>query len=136
MPSRQAFFGALVAAAGVIALAGPAAAVTATSVSCTYETELSTWPGNFMGSVMVTNTGTEAVDDWRIEFDLPGHAHITHGWYAIFITLTGHIRVMPEKWNSHLTPGMSVDPSFVGIQSGVVTVSNVTLNGVSCTAKA
>jgi hypothetical protein len=43
---------------------------------------------DFQGEIALTNTGAEALADWRVEFEVRYHAHITNGWYVVFILVT------------------------------------------------
>ncbi|AVT31786.1 hypothetical protein C6361_22560 [Plantactinospora sp. BC1] len=138
------FVGTLLAATGTVALAfaGPAAAAPRASadlaaIACRSEYQLSNvWQGGFTGSVKVTNTGTQPIEDWRLSFDLaPTTARITQAWNGLLISFYAPVRINAPRWAEDLAPGQAHEigfsGEFVGEQSAVW-ISNVKLNDTPC----
>jgi len=94
----------------------------------------SSWPGGFVADVTVTNTGTSAVDGWKLTFPFAGDQQVTNSWNATFtqagigVTLTG------LNWNKTIQPGASVTAGLLGRwTTSNASPSSAALNGGSCT---
>ncbi|MFD7660843.1 cellulose binding domain-containing protein [Actinosynnema sp. NPDC059797] len=141
MQPRRALSGVLPAVAGVLALttgahAAPTTEPTPASLSCQYTYTAFDFASGFSATLTVTNTGTEPADGWWIEFDLSPGALIQATSGGRFLTRSGHIHVTAPDWLPSIAPGRRAnivisgsDPSPAG-----VTVANVTLKDVPCTA--
>lgn len=144
MRPGKTLLGALLAAAGVVVLAGPAAAasdpsLTPAAVGCRYEAKIpGVWSTGFVGTITVTNTGSVTIEDWRLEFNAaPFGAFVTQVWDGALISFHDPVRIDAPSWGKDLLVGKSHEVGFLGefvANSGPVTISNVKLNGVACTS--
>ncbi|GJF14797.1 chitinase [Mycolicibacterium cyprinidarum] len=71
----------------------------------------SDWGSGFNGDVTVTNTGTQALSDWQVEFDFGGD--ISSIWNASIVSKTGNRYVVEGvSWNSDVPVGSSTSFGF------------------------
>jgi beta-glucosidase len=102
--------------------------------SCRVSYSTSDWSTGFTGSVSVTNTGTTAVNPWRLEWSFTVGQKITQGWSAKVTQSGAVVTAAGEAWNPSLAPGATATFGFNGSHTG----SNprpaaFTLNGNVCT---
>lgn len=127
MTRRLRFAVAAALAASVLVLpAGPASAAAGTAVA--EFTPVTQWPGGYVGQMTVRNNTTEAIDGWRVEFDLAAQVTGTYG--GVFGRSGDHWTVTDATWNGRLAPGASA--TFGWVAAGHITPSNCTLNGAPC----
>jgi len=80
----------------------------------------SQWTGFFNGTITVTNTGTEPVEDWALTFDFPHE--ITNIWNAAIIEhQPGVYTVKNLVWNQDIPVGGSINFGFTAAASGEIT---------------
>jgi len=80
----------------------------------------SQWTGFFNGTITVTNTGTQPVEDWALTFDFPHE--ITNIWNAAIIEhQTGVYTVKNLVWNQDIPVGGSINFGFTAAASGEIT---------------
>nr|MCH9640539.1 cellulose binding domain-containing protein [Actinomycetes bacterium] len=87
----------------------------------------SDWGSGFNGDVTVTNTGTQALPDWQVEFDFDGD--ISSIWNAAIVSKTGNrYLVQGANWNSDVAAGSS---TAFGFTATAGTPSNFALAGTA-----
>ena len=104
------------------------------SVSCaaTYSI-VNQWPGGFQGSVVVTNTGSAAINGWTIAWAFPNGQTMTQMWNATYTQSGVNISAVNMSWNATLSAGGSVNPGFLANWSGTNGApASITLNGTTC----
>ncbi len=72
------------------------------------------WGEGFQADVALTNTGTEPVDNWTLEFDLP--REIASLWNAAILSHEGEtykIGAGSFEWNKNIPPGGTVKFGFL-----------------------
>lgn len=80
----------------------------------------SQWVGFINGTMTVTNTGTQPVEDWAITFDFPHE--ITNIWNAGIIEhQQGVYTVKNLEWNQDILVGGSISFGFTAAVSGNIT---------------
>ena len=80
----------------------------------------SQWTGFFNGTITVTNTGTEPVEDWALTFDFPHE--IANIWNAAIIEhQPGVYTVKNLVWNQDIPVGGSINFGFTAATSGEIT---------------
>gem|GEM_PF-1747329 len=80
----------------------------------------SQWTGFFNGTITVTNTGTQPVEDWALTFDFPHE--ITNIWNAAIIEhQPGVYTVKNLVWNQDIPVGGSISFGFTAAASGEIT---------------
>ncbi|MET9440430.1 cellulose binding domain-containing protein [Streptomyces sp. NPDC006610] len=102
-----------------------------TACKVTYGT--SVWSGGFTANVTVANTGTTAVDNWKLTFTLPSGQRITSAWNATVSPSSGAVTATPVAHNARIAAGASQSFGFQGTYSGsFAQPSGFSLNGTPC----
>jgi cellulase/cellobiase CelA1 len=125
--------------AGNRSAASPAVAVTTapggtTTGSCRVAWTSNDWSTGFTGTVRVTNTGTQAVNPWSLQWAFTAGQTVTQAWSARVTQSGTAVTATGESWSTSIAPGASLSFGFNGTHSG----SNprpaaFTLNGSACT---
>ena len=92
------------------------------------------WPGGFQVSLLITNTGTTAINGWTVEWTFPGNQQITQLWGGNVSAQGETVTVTSLSWDASIPVGGTM--SSVGF-TGTVTGANTAptafiLNGVVC----
>ncbi|MDK1473915.1 cellulose binding domain-containing protein [Streptomyces sp. 549] len=91
------------------------------------------WQGGFTASVTVKNTGSSAVDNWKLGFTLPSGQRVTNAWNATLSASSGATTADPVSHNARIPAGGSQTFGFQATYSGTfVTPAGFTLNGTAC----
>ncbi|EFE65133.1 GH12 family glycosyl hydrolase domain-containing protein [Streptomyces viridosporus] len=105
-----------------------------TPAACTVSYATNVWPGGFTANVTVRNTGSSAVDGWRLAFTLPAGQRITQAWNASVTPSSGTVTASGPDNNTRIAPGGSQTFGFQGTYSGTFAQPNgFSLNGTACT---
>ncbi|MFJ7021557.1 cellulose binding domain-containing protein [Streptomyces sp. NPDC101117] len=105
----------------------------ATACQVTYATNV--WQGGFTADVSVRNTGSAAVDNWRLGFTLPSGQRVTNSWNADLSGSSGAVTASPAAHNARIAAGGSQTFGFQGTYSGTFTrPTGFSLNGTACTS--
>ena len=103
--------------------------------ACKVTATTNAWSTGLTGSVTVTNTGTSAIDGWRLAFTLPAGQAITNGWGATYSPSSGAVTATNVSYNGTLAPSASVSVGYQANHGGnSAAPSGFTLNGKACTA--
>jgi aryl-phospho-beta-D-glucosidase BglC (GH1 family) len=118
--SAPATTGAAVVAATAGGLSGTAtvtvAQQSALSAMATFS-DVNDWGNGFTGNIVITNTGTAAINGWTLQFDFA--ATITQVWNAGIVSQTGtHYILKDAGYNAAIAPGQSVSFGFNGQPGG------------------
>ncbi|MBO4275844.1 cellulose-binding domain-containing protein, partial [Microbispora triticiradicis] len=102
---------------------------------CDVSYSTQTWPGGFNANVKITNTGTTAVDGWKLAFSFPlATQHVDYGFSAKWTQTGSDVTAENLLWNKTLKPGQSVYIGFNGRQTDAnPSPTAFTLNGRTCT---
>ncbi|GIG23598.1 alpha-L-arabinofuranosidase [Cellulomonas chitinilytica] len=116
----------------------PAAFVTGTPASSTCSVHLTKggdWGNGYVGSLDVTNPGTDAVDGWTLGFTFPrSWLSFGSGWNATWAADGADVTATNVDWNASIAPGATVNIGYVGNYAGPNVLPGVfTLNGTVCT---
>jgi poly(hydroxyalkanoate) depolymerase family esterase len=101
--------------------------------ACKVTAGTSAWSTGLTGSVTLTNTGTTAVNGWRLAFTLPAGQTVTNGWGATYAPASGTVTATNASYNGTIAPNASVSIGYQashGGDSGPPT--GFTLNGTAC----
>ncbi|GAA4951603.1 glycosyl hydrolase family 5 [Streptomyces caelestis] len=102
--------------------------------ACTVSYATNAWPGGFTADVTVRNTGSSAVDGWRLAFTLPSGQRVTNSWNASVSPSSGAVTASGLDGNARIAPGGSQNFGFQGTYSGAFARPNgFSLNGTACT---
>ncbi|MEU2782602.1 cellulose binding domain-containing protein [Streptomyces sp. NPDC007110] len=105
----------------------------ATACQVTFATNV--WQGGFTADVTVRNTGSAAVDNWRLGFTLPSGQRVTNSWNADLSGSSGAVTASPAAHNARIAAGGSQTFGFQGTYSGTFTrPTGFSLNGTACTS--
>jgi cellulase/cellobiase CelA1 len=107
----------------------------ATSSCAVQLTDTSDWGNGYVGNVDVTNTGTEPITGWTLDFTLPrSWESFGSGWNATWTADGTHVTAANP--DSTVAPGETVNAGYVGNYAGPNVLPDVfTLNGGLCTTK-
>ena len=82
----------------------------------------------FNESVTITNTGTQPISNWTLEFDLP--FVIQTIWSSTIVSHTGnHYVLHPVSYNQTINPGASITIGFTASGSALIQPANFKLDG-------
>ncbi|MBD0841802.1 MULTISPECIES: GH12 family glycosyl hydrolase domain-containing protein [unclassified Streptomyces] len=111
---------------------GPGPGDPTTTCQVSYATNV--WQGGFTADVTVRNTGTAAVDNWRLGFTLPSGQSVTNAWNATLSGSSGAVTASPAAHNARIAPGGSQTFGFQGTYGGTFAKpAGFSLNGTPCT---
>lgn len=106
------------------------------AISCQVQySVVSTWPGGFQAGLTITNTGTEAINGWTLQFAFANGQTITLGWNGNFSQTGSVVTVTNQSVNSTIPAGSSlaVEPGFQATWSNTNSPpTSFTLNGSAC----
>ena len=102
--------------------------------ACTVKyTPTSVWNNGFTADVVITNTGSGAVNGWTLTYNLPSGQQITSAWNAT-VTQSGSAATAKNvSYNGTLSPGASASFGYQGTLNGAFSApSSFALNGATC----
>ncbi|MBD0734887.1 GH12 family glycosyl hydrolase domain-containing protein [Streptomyces sp. CBMA29] len=103
------------------------------SASCKVTVTPQSWAGGFTADITVANTGSAAVNGWRLGFTLPSGQRITSAWNADVSPSSGAVTASNLAYNAQIPAGGTQSFGFQGTSSGAFTPpAGFTLNGSSC----
>jgi beta-glucosidase len=83
--------------------------------------------------VSVTNTGTVALDPWRLQWTFAAGQRVTQAWSARVTQSGADVTATGETWNPSLAPGATVTFGFNGSHTGSnPRPASFTLGGAAC----
>jgi hypothetical protein len=94
------------------------------------------WPGGFQAALTITNTGTTAINGWRLGFLFPDGQTITQMWNGHYIQNSNAVIVSNTSYNASIPSGASLgsSPGFLGTWNRINSPpAAFILNGVNCT---
>ncbi|NUP37456.1 MAG: endoglucanase [Streptomyces sp.] len=104
------------------------------SAACTAVYKVTnSWSGGFQADVLVTNTGTAALNGWTLTFTFGGDQKIGSGWNGTFSQSGQKVTITNPSWAASLPAGGTVDPGFTATYSASnAAPTGFALNGVAC----
>ncbi|MFE2266060.1 GH12 family glycosyl hydrolase domain-containing protein [Streptomyces griseosporeus] len=103
----------------------------ASACKVTYATNV--WQGGFTANVTVANTGSTAVNGWKVAFTLPSGQQITSAWGATVSPSSGAVTASNLAYNGQIAAGGQATFGFQGGYSGTFAKpSAFSLNGTAC----
>lgn len=88
------------------------------------------WISGFQGEFKLTNTGSQTISNWRLEFDFA--PQISSAWDAVVTSSGNRYTAVPMSWNTSIAPGGTVSFGFLGSPGNVKTPpTNISVNGSS-----
>jgi len=96
-------------------------------------TRVSEWPGGFVATVTITNTGTVSIDGWSVDFTFPGDQAIAHAWNAAVTQSGSTVTAANLAYNRVLNPGGATSFGMQGTwHAGDAPPTSFKLNGRTC----
>jgi hypothetical protein len=103
------------------------------SSGCKVTVTPQSWSGGFTTNVTVANTGSSAVNGWKLGFTLPSGQTITSAWNATVTPSSGAVTASSLSYNAQIPAGGSQSFGFQGNSSGAYAApTGFTLNGTAC----
>ncbi|WP_205876006.1 cellulose binding domain-containing protein [Mycobacterium camsae] len=100
-----------------------------TGIAANY-TATSRWDNGFVANYTITNSGTTALTNWKVEFDLPANTSITSAWSGQLARSGTHYTLTAADWTRTIAPGESVTVGFQAAHDGEYSPpTNVLING-------
>lgn len=93
------------------------------------------WPGGFGANIVITNTGTTAINGWSLKFSFPNGQTITQLWNGSYSQSGSAVTITNLSYNAAIAPGatLSSAPGFNGSWNGSNSApTSFTLNGAQC----
>jgi hypothetical protein len=109
-------------------------ATPATSTCAVQLTNTTDWGNGYVGSLDITNTGSEPIEGWTLEFAFPRPwESFSDGWNATWTDDGESVSAANVDWNATIAPGASINIGYVGNYAGPNVLPHVfTLNGTVC----
>jgi cellulase/cellobiase CelA1 len=102
--------------------------------ACRVGATVNAWNTGLTESIIITNTGTSAINGWSLAFTLPGGQTITSGWNATFTSSGSQVTATNVSYNGSLAAGASTSVGFQATHTGnTATPTAFMLNGTACT---
>jgi hypothetical protein len=103
------------------------------NASCRVTYGTNTWNTGFTATVTVANTGSSAINGWKLGFTLPSGQAITSSWSASVTGTSGAVSASNVSYNGAIPAGGNTSFGFQGTYSGTFAKpSSFTLNGSTC----
>ncbi|WP_455568056.1 cellulase family glycosylhydrolase [Streptomyces asoensis] len=114
------------------AVAVTTSAAPAVSCSVAYRV-VGEWPGGFQGDITLRNTGTSAINGWKLAFAFADGQTVTNMWGGTATQSGASVSVAPASYTSTVPAGGSVTVGFIGSKGAANTAPTAfTLNGGAC----
>ena len=122
------------ASASASASASSTGTGTTSGATCSVQyTTSSQWAGGFTANVTVTNTGSTAVNGWKLGFTFPGDQKVTNTWNAVAAQSGEAVTDTNESYNATISPGGTANFGFQGTWTNSDSPPTAfTLNGAAC----
>lgn len=89
------------------------------------------WKDGFNAEVTVTNLGSQPVEGWMVQLQLPAAVDLTSAWGAKVEQQAGRLTLRSQPWNTYLEAGGSIRMGFAA--KGVAAEpTGCTVNGSPC----
>ena len=103
------------------------------SASCRVAYVKNEWSGGLTANLTVTNTGTSAINGWKVGFTFPGDTKVTNAWNATVSQSGRVVSAVPMSYNGTIAAGGNVSFGFQGTwTSNDASPTAFTLNGATC----
>jgi len=97
-------------------------------------TKTSEWAGGFVDNLTISNTGSTAVNGWKLTFTFPGDQKITSAWSATVTQSGSGVTATNASYDAAIAPGGNVSFGFQGTwTSNDTSPASFALNGANCT---
>jgi hypothetical protein len=92
------------------------------------------WPGGFTANITIANTGSSAINGWKLTFTFPGDQKITNAWNGVASQSGENVTITNESYNATIAAGGSTSLGFQGTwASSDASPTSFSVNGTNCT---
>jgi poly(hydroxyalkanoate) depolymerase family esterase len=93
----------------------------------------SEWAGGFVANVTINDTGTAAINGWRLTFTFPGDQVVTNAWSATVTQNGTSVTAVNASYDAAISPGGNVSFGMQGTWKNNDTApASFSLNGTPC----
>ncbi|MGW2623194.1 GH12 family glycosyl hydrolase domain-containing protein [Micromonospora taraxaci] len=101
--------------------------------SCAVKYTANSWGNGFTADVLVTNTGSSAINGWTLNYSLPSGQQVTNAWNATVSQSGSTVTARNVGHNGSVAPGGTASFGYQGTLSGSYSSpTSFSLNGASC----
>jgi acetylxylan esterase len=105
------------------------------SGACKVTNQVSAWNTGLTNNVTITNTGTAAVNGWKLTFTLASGQVVTSAWNATISPSSGAVSATNLSYNAAIPAGGSTSFGYQANQTGnAAAPTGFALNGTACTS--
>jgi O-glycosyl hydrolase len=105
-----------------------------TSGACHVTYAPNQWQGGFTANLTIADTGSSAINGWKLTFTFPGDQQITNAWNGVETQSGENVTITNESYNATIAAGSSTTLGFQGTWSASDAVPTAfTMNGTTCT---
>jgi O-glycosyl hydrolase len=92
------------------------------------------WQGGFTANLTIANTGSSAINGWKLTFTFPGDQQITNAWNGVETQSGENVTITNESYNATIAAGSSTSLGFQGTWSASdASPTSFSVNGTTCT---
>ena len=92
------------------------------------------WQGGFTADITIANTGSSAINSWKLTFTFPGNQQITDAWNGVESQSGENVTITNESYNATIAAGSSTSLGFQGTwTSSDASPTAFSVNGTACT---
>ncbi|SCE67032.1 GH12 family glycosyl hydrolase domain-containing protein [Micromonospora chokoriensis] len=101
--------------------------------SCAVKYTANSWNNGFTADVLVTNTGSSAINGWALNYNLPSGQTVTNAWNATVSQSGSAVTARNVGHNGSIAPGGTASFGYQGTLNGSYSSpSSFSLNGATC----
>ncbi|MGW0217604.1 GH12 family glycosyl hydrolase domain-containing protein [Micromonospora chokoriensis] len=101
--------------------------------SCAVKYTANSWGNGFTADVLVTNTGSSAINGWTLNYNLPSGQTVTNAWNATVSQSGSAVTARNVGHNGSIAPGGTASFGYQGTLNGSYSSpSSFSLNGATC----
>ncbi|MDG4837008.1 cellulose binding domain-containing protein [Micromonospora sp. WMMD967] len=101
--------------------------------SCAVKYTANSWNNGFTADVLVTNTGSSAINGWTLNYNLPSGQTVTNAWNATVSQSGSAVTARNVGHNGSIAPGGTASFGYQGTLNGAYSSpSSFSLNGATC----
>jgi cellulase/cellobiase CelA1 len=101
--------------------------------SCAVKYTANSWGNGFTADVLVTNTGSSAINGWTLNYSLPSGQTVTNAWNATVSQSGSAVTARNVGHNGSIAPGGTASFGYQGTLNGSYSSpTSFSLNGATC----
>ncbi|MEY9856311.1 endo-1,4-beta-xylanase [Catenulispora sp. GAS73] len=103
--------------------------------ACKVSDTVDAWNTGLTENITISDTGSAAVNGWRLVFTLAPGQTITNGWNATYSPSSGQVTATNASYDGAIAPGGSVSIGFQATHTGnAAAPASFSLNGQACSS--